>query len=88
MKLSRSRHLWLFVASPPARCCGADLSAGLNTASADADSHAIVTLTKWVTDPNAGTMKGVVGGDVGAGTYTGQILSSDADHCAGPNHKD
>lgn len=33
------------------------------------------TFTKWVTDFNAGTMAGVVGGDVGTGTYAGQILS-------------
>lgn len=32
------------------------------------------TFTKWITDFNAGTMAGFVGGDVGDGTYAGQIL--------------
>jgi hypothetical protein len=32
------------------------------------------TFTKWVTDFGAGTMAGFVGGDVGDGTYAGQIL--------------
>jgi hypothetical protein len=33
------------------------------------------TFTKWVTDSTAGVMVGVVGGDVGPGTYAGQILA-------------
>lgn len=33
------------------------------------------TFTKWVTDSTAGVMVGVVGGDVGPGTYAGQILT-------------
>jgi hypothetical protein len=33
------------------------------------------TFTKWVTDSTAGVMVGVVGGDVGSGTYAGQILA-------------
>jgi hypothetical protein len=33
------------------------------------------TFTKWVTDSTAGTMVGVVGGDVGTGAYAGQILA-------------
>lgn len=37
------------------------------------------TFTKWVTDANAGTMVGVVGGDVGPGTYAGQILTYNDD---------
>jgi hypothetical protein len=32
------------------------------------------TFTKWITDFDAGTMAGFVGGDVGEGTYAGQIL--------------
>ena len=35
------------------------------------------TFTKWVTDATAGVMVGVVGGDVGPGTYAGQILAMD-----------
>ena len=77
MKLTRSRHLLLFVALAAVTIAATTFSAGSQPASADADSHAFVTFTKWVTDPNAGTMRGVVGGDVGAGTYTGQIRSID-----------
>jgi hypothetical protein len=53
------------------------LSLGSGTALADgARSHrnADNTFTKWITDFDAGTMSGFVGGDVGAGTYAGQIL--------------
>jgi hypothetical protein len=32
------------------------------------------TFTKWVTDSTAGVMVGVVGGDVGSGTYGGRFL--------------
>ena len=32
------------------------------------------TFTKWITDFDAGVMAGFVGGDVGDGTYAGQIL--------------
>jgi hypothetical protein len=37
------------------------------------------TFTKWVTDSTAGTMVGVVGGDVGPGAYAGQILTYNDD---------
>jgi hypothetical protein len=37
------------------------------------------TFTKWVTDSTAGTMVGVVGGDVGPGAYAGQILDMNDD---------
>ena len=37
------------------------------------------TFTKWVTDATAGTMVGVVGGEVGPGTYAGQILAYNDD---------
>ena len=33
------------------------------------------TFTKWVTNSATGVMAGVVGGDVGLGTYAGEILS-------------
>jgi len=50
-------------------------SAGTALANGGPDQrNADNTFTKWVTDFNAGTMAGVVGGDVGSGTYAGQIL--------------
>ncbi len=51
------------------------LSAGVGTALADGGRHhgdAENTFTKWLTDYPA--MTGVVGGDVGTGTYAGEIL--------------
>lgn len=53
------------------------LLAGPGTALANGDPdqrNADNTFTKWITDFGAGTMAGVVGGDVGEGTYSGQIL--------------
>jgi hypothetical protein len=50
-------------------------SAGTALANGGPDErNADNTFTKWVTDFNAGTMAGFVGGDVGSGTYAGQIL--------------
>ena len=52
------------------------LSAGTALADGGRDHrNAENTFTKWITDFNAGTMAGVVGGDVGVGTYAGQITS-------------
>jgi hypothetical protein len=54
------------------------LSLGVGTALAAGGSdqrNAHNTFTKWVTDFDAGTMAGFVGGDVGDGTYAGQILN-------------
>lgn len=53
------------------------LSMGAGTALADSrdQRNADNTFTKWITDFDAGTMAGFVGGDVGDGTYTGQILA-------------
>jgi hypothetical protein len=54
------------------------LSLGAGTALADGGRdhrNAENTFTKWITDFSAGTMAGVVGGDVGDGTYAGQILA-------------
>jgi len=54
------------------------LSLGVGVAAADGGRdhrNAENTFTKWITDFNAGTMAGVVGGDVGDGTYAGQILT-------------
>ena len=51
------------------------MGAGTALASGGPDQrNADNTFTKWVTDFGAGTMSGVVGGDVGDGTYAGQIL--------------
>jgi hypothetical protein len=53
------------------------LSVGAGAAFADGgpdERNAESTFTKWITDFNAGTMAGFVGGDVGEGTYAGQIL--------------
>jgi hypothetical protein len=52
------------------------LSQGPGVASADSGT-ADVTFTKWVTQATAfpWDMKGVVGGDVGTGTFTGEVLS-------------
>jgi hypothetical protein len=55
------------------------LSPGVASADGGGDHHnrhheADVTFTKWVTSA-AGNMTGVVGGDVGTGTYAGEILS-------------
>lgn len=48
---------------------------GAGVVSAGSDSrNADNTFTKWVTSAT-GTMAGVVGGDVGDGTYAGQVLS-------------
>ncbi len=50
-------------------------SQGTPVANADGFGRAEVTFTKWVTTrPN---MVGVVGGDVGNGTYAGEILTQD-----------
>jgi len=78
MNLTRSRHLWLFVALAAAAVVAAMTFSAGSTVSADAGDHAIVTFTKWNTQPDPTIMKGVVGGDVGAGTYSGQIRSVDA----------
>jgi hypothetical protein len=51
------------------------LSAGVVAADGRDHRNAENTFTKWVTDGNAGTMAGIVGGDVGDGAYVGQILS-------------
>ena len=53
------------------------LSLGVGVVAADSRDHrnAENTFTKWITNWEAGTMAGVVGGDVGNGTYAGQILS-------------
>lgn len=52
------------------------LSLGAGVVSAGSDSrNADNTFTKWVTNFGTGTMVGVVGGDVGDGTYAGQVLS-------------
>jgi hypothetical protein len=52
------------------------LGAGVASADGGRDHrNAENTFTKWITDFNAGTMAGVVGGDVGDGTYAGQITS-------------
>jgi hypothetical protein len=52
------------------------LSTGVVLAGGGRDSrNAENTFTKWITDFNAGTMAGVVGGDVGDGAYAGQITS-------------
>jgi hypothetical protein len=51
------------------------LSAGVVAADGGRDHrNAENTFTKWVTSAS-GTMAGVVGGDVGDGTYAGQVLS-------------
>ena len=51
------------------------LSAGVVSADGGRDHrNAENTFTKWVTSAS-GTMAGVVGGDVGDGTYAGQVLS-------------
>jgi hypothetical protein len=50
-------------------------SQGTPVASADGFGRTEVTFTKWIsTYPN---MTGVVGGDVGAGTYAGEIITRD-----------
>jgi hypothetical protein len=52
------------------------LSPAVVSAAGGTDSrNAENTFTKWITDFNAGTMAGVVGGAVGDGTYAGQILA-------------
>jgi hypothetical protein len=52
------------------------LSAGAVAADGGRDHrNAENTFTKWVTSLSSGTMAGVVGGDVGDGTYAGQVLS-------------
>jgi hypothetical protein len=54
------------------------MSLGAGVAAADGGRdhrNAENTFTKWITDINAGTMAGVVGGAVGDGTYAGQILA-------------
>ena len=53
------------------------LSLGVGAVAADSRDHRVAenTFTKWITDFDAGTMAGVVGGDVGHGTYAGQILA-------------
>ena len=53
------------------------LSMGAGTALANSgpdQRNAENTFTKWITDFEAGVMAGFVGGDVGDGTYAGQIL--------------
>ena len=51
------------------------LSAGVVAADGGRDHrNAENTFTKWVTSAS-GTMAGIVGGDVGDGTYAGQVLS-------------
>jgi hypothetical protein len=50
--------------------------------SAAGGGTSVATFTKWVTDADFPTfpwdMDGVVGGDVGTGTFTGEVLSRDA----------
>jgi hypothetical protein len=60
------------------------LSPGVASADGGGDHHnrhheADVTFTKWVTNPTAfpWDMAGVVGGDVGDGSYVGHLLSLD-----------
>jgi hypothetical protein len=51
------------------------LSAGTAQADGGRDHrNADNTFTKWLVDSSTGTMAGVVGGDVGDGSYAGQIL--------------
>lgn len=57
------------------------LTLGAAMASADSRDHrnAENTFTKWITGPGpapiVASMAGVVGGDVGAGTFTGEVLT-------------
>ncbi|HEY3336533.1 MAG TPA: hypothetical protein VGK16_14965 [Candidatus Limnocylindrales bacterium] len=60
----------------------ATLTLGAATASADSRAHrnAETTFTKWITavpgvPPVIRNMAGIVGGDVGSGTFTGEVLS-------------
>lgn len=57
------------------------LTLGVGMAAADSRDHrnAENTFTKWITGPGpapiVASMAGVVGGDVGAGTFTGEVLT-------------
>ena len=53
----------------------------LSLGSADSGSNVDATFTKWISDTDLSTfpidMAGVVGGDVGAGSFFGEVLSQD-----------
>jgi hypothetical protein len=56
-------------------------SAGTPVASADGFGRTEVTFTKWVTGPGSGgvifNMAGVVGGDIGTGSFVGEVLNAE-----------
>src|SRR4051794_36066884 len=58
---------------------GLALARAPSRASADENRNTDVTFTKWVTDTDwpafPWDMKGVVGGDAGQGTFTGEVLT-------------
>jgi hypothetical protein len=76
MKLRFSRRILVLTALAIAAGFGLfSQPAGAPVASADGFGRTEITFTKWLTTfPN---MAGVVGGDVGTGTYAGEILTYD-----------